>query len=65
MIIKKGDMTVSDTNDNLIETKDGVTCGCDNPKLRMTTHIDGVDFCIYQYICQCGNSIAMNCKRKE
>ena len=65
MEIKKEDMTVSDTKDNLIETKDGITCGCGNPKLKMTCHIDGVDFYSYQYNCQCGNSIAMKCKRKE
>ena len=44
MTIEKGDMTVSDTKDNLIETKDGITCGCENPSLKMTSHIDGVDF---------------------
>ena len=65
MIIKKGDMTVSDTNDNLIEAKDGITCGCGNPSLTMTCHIDGVDFYSYQYNCQCGNSITVNYKRME
>lgn len=65
MTIEKGDMTVSDTNNNLIETKDGITCGCVNPSLTMTCHIDGVDFYSYQYSCKCGNSIAVNCKRKE
>ena len=58
-------MTVSDTKDNLIETKDGITCGCGNPKLKMTCHIDGVDFYSYQYNCKCGNSIAVNYKRKK
>ena len=58
-------MTVSDTKDNLIETKDGITCGCGNPSLTMTCHIDGVDFYSYQYQCQCGNSITVNYKRKE
>ena len=65
MTIEKCDMTVSDTKDNLIETKDGITCGCGNPSLTMTCHIDGVDFYSYQYNCQCGNSITMNCKRME
>lgn len=65
MEIKKGDMTVSDINDNLIETKDGITCGCSNPSLSMTCHIDGVDFYSYQYSCQCGNSITVNYKRKK
>ena len=65
MIIEKGDMTVSDTNNNLIETKDGITCGCGNPSLTMTCHIDGVDFYGYQYNCKCGNSITVNYKRKK
>ena len=65
MIIKKEDMKVSDTNDNLIETEDGITCGCGNPKLTMSCHIDVVDFYSYQYNCQCGNSISVSYKRKE
>ena len=65
MTIEKCDMTVSDTNNNLIETKDGITCGCGNPSLKMTCHIDGVDFYSYQYNCQCGNSITVNYKRKN
>ena len=65
MTIEKGDMTVSDTKDNLIETKDGITCGCGNPKLTMTCHIDGVDFYSYQYQCQCGNCIKVRYKRME
>ena len=65
MTIEKEDMTVSDTKDNLIETKDGITCGCGNPSLTMTCHIDGVDFYSYQYNCQCGNSITVNYKRME
>ena len=65
MTIEKGDMTVSDTKDNLIETKDGITCGCENPSLKMTSHIDGVDFYSYQNKCQCGNIINVNYKRKK
>ena len=65
LTIEKEDMKVSDTNNNLIETKDGITCGCGNPKLKMTCHIDGFDFYSYQYNCQCGNIISVNCKRKE
>ena len=65
MTIEKGDMTVSDTKDNLIETKDGITCGCENPNLKMTSHIDGVDFYSYQYNCQCGNIINVKYKRKK
>ena len=59
MTIEKGDMTVSDTNNNMIETKDEITCGCGNPSLTMTCHIDGVDFYSYQYQCKCGNSITV------
>ena len=47
MTIEKGDMTVSDTKDSLIETKDGITCGCEKPSLTMACHIDGVDFYSY------------------
>ena len=65
MTIEKEDMTVSDTNNNLIETEDGITCGCRNPKLTMTCHIDGVDFYSYQYNCQCGNCITAKYKRKK
>ena len=65
MTIEKGDMTVSDTNNNLIETKDGITCGCGNPSYTMTSHIDGIVYYAYQYQCQCGNSITVNYKRKS
>ena len=65
MEIKKGNMKVSDTNNNLIEAKNGITCGCENPGLTMTCHIDLIDFYAYQYNCQCGNSITVHCKRKE
>ena len=65
MTIEKGDMTVSDTNDNLIETKDGITCGCGNPKLTMACHIDGVDFYSYQYNCKCGNCVEVSYKRSK
>ena len=58
-------MAVSDTNDNLIETEDGITCGCGNPQLRMTMHIDGVDFYSYQYQCQCGNCFEVSYKRSK
>ena len=65
MTIEKGDMKVSDINNNLIETKDGITCGCGNPRLKMTYHIDVVDFYSYQYQCQCGNCITAKYKRKK
>lgn len=65
MKIEKENMTVEDTMDRLIETKDGITCGCKNPSLKMVCHIDGKDFYSYSYSCDCGNSIVMNCKRSE
>ena len=65
MTIEKGNMTVSDTKDNLIEAKYGITCGCGNPSLTTDCHIDGVDFYSYQYQCQCGNCISVSYKRKE
>ena len=65
LTIEKGNMKVSDTNDNLIETKDSITCGCGNPKLTMTCHIDGVDFYSYQYQCQCGNCVEVSYKRSK
>ena len=65
MTIEKCDMIVSDTKDNLIETKDGITCGCENPSLKMTCHIEGVYFYSYQFKCQCGNCIEVNYKRKK
>lgn len=65
MEIKKGRMTVIDTKDNLIETEEGITCGCEKPSLRMVSHMDGKDFYNYQYQCSCGNSIYMECKRDE
>jgi hypothetical protein len=65
MKIEKDRMTVCDTNDNLVETEEGITCGCGNPKLKIVFHIDGIDFYGYQYSCICGNSITMECKRSE
>ena len=35
MKISKERMTVEDTMNRLIETKDGITCGCGNPRLKM------------------------------
>lgn len=63
MEIKKGRMTVTDTKDNLIETENGITCGCGNPSLNMVFHIDGTNFYSYKYRCSCGNSILMECER--
>lgn len=65
MKIQKDSMTVSDTMDKLIETKEGITCGCENPSLKIVCHIDGSDFYGYQYVCTCGNSISVKHKRNE
>ena len=65
LTIEKEDMTVSDTNNNLIETKDGATCGCGNPSFKITCHIDGDDFYGFQCKCKCGNSITAKYKRKK
>ncbi len=65
MKIEKENMTFEDTMDMLIETKDGITCGCKNPSLKMVCYIDGRDFYSYSYSCDCGNSIVMNCKRDK
>lgn len=66
MRIEKGRAVIEDTMDNLIETKDGITCGCRIPSLKMTMHIDGVDFYFYGYVCMnCGNRIAMKVGRND
>lgn len=65
MIIEIQNGTIQDTNNNLIETKEGITCGCENPELKMVYHIDGKDFYSYQYKCSCGNTISMSCKRSN
>lgn len=57
---------IEDTKDNLIKTEnEEVTCGCGNPSLKIMSHIDGIDFYAYNYVCQCGNSISITEKRKE
>ena len=65
MEIKKENMTIVDTNDNLIETEKGITCGCSNPSLKMVCHMDGREFFAYQYSCSCGNSINVTHKRSK
>ena len=65
MNIERENMMVEDTMDRLIETKEGITCGCGNPRLKTVCHIDGRDFYSYSYSCDCGNSIIMKCKRSE
>lgn len=58
-------MTVEDTMDKLIETAVGITCGCEEPSLRMTMHLDGTDYYQSNYACQCGNQIVMVVERDE
>ena len=65
MKIEKENMTVEDTMDRLIETKDGITCGCGKPRLKIVCHTDGKDFYGYSYSCDCGNSIVATYKRSE
>lgn len=66
MEIKKGSLTIRDTMNKLVENKDGFTCGCRNPKLKMVYHIDGRSFYSYQYsCCNCGNSIVMERERDK
>lgn len=65
LIIEKDNMTVEDTKDNLIETEEGITCGCGTPDLQMTCHVDETDYCCTQYKCKCGNTITVDMKRDE
>ena len=65
MVIEKENMTVKDTLDKLVETEKGITCGCENPELRMTCHIDGSDFYSCDYQCSCGNAISVTHKRNK
>lgn len=65
MKIEKGRMTVEDTGNNLVEVQDGVKCGCENPRLRITHHIDGKDFYANCYRCDCGNNIKVSYERNE
>ena len=59
MIIRKGSVTIKDKMDKLVETEHGVKCGCENPSLQMVKHIDGETMNVTQYICTCGNNIAV------
>ena len=63
MRIEKGRMVVEDTMDKLVEKEEGITCGCENPQITMTMHIDGTDFYEYHYVCDCGNQIVVTRKR--
>ena len=65
MNIKKDNMTVTDKDNNLVETKDGITCGCEKPSLKMVLHWDGDKEYGYTYNCTCGNVITTTQKRAE
>lgn len=64
-IERENGTVIEDVMDKLVETEEGVTCGCDNPNLTMTCHMDGRDFYTYNYSCACGNSIALTRKRSK
>lgn len=65
MIIEKENMKIEDTHNKLVETEKGVTCGCENPDLKMIYHIDAKDFYGYDYKCSCGNAISVTHKRAK
>ena len=65
MIIKKDRMTVKDTMDKLVETEQGITCGCENPKFKMVMHMDFTDSYQNNYVCDCGNQIVCVTQRTE
>lgn len=66
MKIEEGNMTIEDSQDKLIETEKGYTCGCGKPSISMTSHIDGTDFYSYQFVCgNCGNVISQTVKRDK
>jgi hypothetical protein len=65
MEIIRGRMKVTDTDDKIVETEHGISCGCGNAILSLNTHIDGVDFYESIYSCQCGNSISVRVKREK
>lgn len=63
MKIEKGRMTVEDIMDKLVETKEGITCGCEKPQLRKTMHMDMTDCFQTNYVCDCGNQIVVVTER--
>lgn len=65
MIIEKERMTVEDTMDKLVETEQGITCGCENPQLKMTMHMDFTDSYQNNFVCDCGNQIVVVVERDE
>lgn len=65
MTIEKNGIKVTDTKDRLLETSEGIICGCSNSDLRMNMHVDGVDYCSSIYCCRnCGNNIEVIIYRK-
>ena len=65
MKVEKVRMIVEDTMDKLVELEQGITCGCDNPRLKMTMHLDWKDCYQSNYICECGNQICVVVERDE
>lgn len=65
MRIEKGRMIVEDRMDKLVETEQGITCGCENPNLKMVMHLDMTDNYQNSYVCDCGNDIVVMVKRTE
>lgn len=65
MRIEKNGVVIEDSNDNLVEKEQGVTCGCENTSLKMTCHMDGREFYTDCYKCDCGNSINVTHKRTK
>lgn len=65
MEIKRNNSVVVDEMDRLIEDKQGVRCGCKDPCLRITCHMDGTDFYQSVYKCECGNVITVTTKREK
>ena len=63
MRIEKGRVVVEDTMDNLVEKEAGITCGCENPNLKMVMHLDMTDCYQNNYVCDCGNQIVVTAKR--
>ena len=65
MKIEKGRIVVEDTMDKLVEKEEGITCGCENPQLRMTMHFDMTECYQNNFVCDCGNQICCVIQRDE
>lgn len=61
--IKNGRSTIVDVMDRIHKTNKGIEC-CGGV-MRMIAHIDGTDFCSYEYECECGNHITVTTERTE